>query len=116
MTETDAVSNFQQAKEMMTSIKALGCQFALDDFGVGFSTFNYMRELPMDTIKLDGIFIKDLDKNADDQLLLKHCLMSQKNWVRKPSLNLSKTKLFYKYSGTLALTMLEAITLVNLNH
>lgn len=71
VTETAAVSNLQQAKKMMTAIKALGCQFALDDFGVGFSTFNYMRELPLDIIKLDGIFIKDLDKNADDQLFVK---------------------------------------------
>jgi len=71
VTETAAVSNLQQAKVLMTSIRKLGCRFALDDFGVGFSTFNYMRELPTDIIKIDGIFIKDLDKNADDQLFVK---------------------------------------------
>lgn len=71
VTETAAVSNLQQAKKMMSAIKALGCQFALDDFGVGFSTFNYMRQLPLDIIKLDGIFIKDLDRNEDDQLFVK---------------------------------------------
>jgi diguanylate cyclase (GGDEF)-like protein/PAS domain S-box-containing protein len=71
ITETAAVSNIQQAKEMMVAIKSLGCQFALDDFGVGFGSFNYMRELPVDIIKIDGIFIKDLDKNADDQLFVK---------------------------------------------
>ena len=71
VTETAAVSNLQQAKALMTEIKVLGCQFALDDFGVGFSSFNYMRELPVDIIKIDGIFIKDLDKNADDQLFVK---------------------------------------------
>ena len=56
---------------MMTAVKALGCQFSLDDFGVGFASFNYMRQLPIDIIKIDGIFIKDLDKNADDQLFVK---------------------------------------------
>lgn len=71
VTETAAVSNLQQAKLMMTSVKALGCQFSLDDFGVGFASFNYMRQLPIDIIKIDGIFIKDLDKNADDQLFVK---------------------------------------------
>jgi diguanylate cyclase (GGDEF)-like protein/PAS domain S-box-containing protein len=71
VTETAAVSNLHQAKLMMTAIKALGCQFALDDFGVGFASFNYMRQLPIDVIKIDGIFIKDLDKNADDQLFVK---------------------------------------------
>ena len=71
ITETAAVSNLQQAKTMMSAIRALGCQFSLDDFGVGFTSFNYMRELPVDIIKIDGIFIKDLDKNADDQLFVK---------------------------------------------
>lgn len=71
VTETAAVSNLHQAKLMMTAIKALGCQFSLDDFGVGFASFNYMRQLPVDIIKIDGIFIKDLDKNADDQLFVK---------------------------------------------
>jgi len=71
ITETAAVSNFQQAKLLMVEIKKLGCQFSLDDFGVGFSSFNYLRELPIDIIKIDGIFIKDLDKNADDQLFVK---------------------------------------------
>ncbi|MDH5358677.1 MAG: EAL domain-containing protein [Gammaproteobacteria bacterium] len=71
ITETAAVSNLQQAKTMMAAIRALGCKFSLDDFGVGFTSFNYMRELPVDIIKIDGIFIKDLDKNADDQLFVK---------------------------------------------
>lgn len=71
VTETVAVSNLYQAKLMMTAIKALGCRFSLDDFGVGFASFNYMRELPIDIIKIDGIFIKDLDINKDDQLFVK---------------------------------------------
>lgn len=71
VTETAAVSNFQQAQLMMTAVKALGCQFSLDDFGVGFASFNYMKQLPVDIIKIDGIFIKDLDKNAHDQLFVK---------------------------------------------
>jgi diguanylate cyclase (GGDEF)-like protein/PAS domain S-box-containing protein len=71
ITETAAVSSFQQAKLLMTEIRKLGCEFSLDDFGVGFSSFNYLRQLPVDIIKIDGIFIKDLDKNADDQLFVK---------------------------------------------
>lgn len=71
ITENVALSNLQQAKETMMAIKALGCQFSLDDFGVGFSSFNYIRELPVDIIKIDGTFIRNLDKNADDQLFVK---------------------------------------------
>lgn len=71
VTETVAVANLHQAKLMMTAIKALGCRFSLDDFGVGFASFNYMRELPIDIIKIDGIFVRHLDHNADDQLFVK---------------------------------------------
>lgn len=83
VTETAAVSNLQQAKLMMTAIKALGCQFSLDDFGVGFASFSYMRQLPIDIIKIDGIFIKDLDKNADDQLFVKALIDVAKGLGRK---------------------------------
>lgn len=83
ITETAAVSNLQQAKKMMTDIKALGCQFALDDFGVGFSSFGYIRELPVDIIKIDGIFIKDLDKNTDDQLFVKALIVVAKGMGKK---------------------------------
>ena len=83
ITETAAVSNLQQAKKMMVAIKSLGCQFALDDFGVGFSSFSYIRELPVDIIKIDGIFIKDLDKNADDQLFVKALIDVAKGMGKK---------------------------------
>jgi len=83
ITETAAVSNLQQAKAMMIAIRKLGCRFALDDFGVGFASFNYMRELPLDIIKIDGIFIKDLDKNADDQLFVKALVDVAKGLGRK---------------------------------
>ncbi len=83
ITETAAVSNLQQAKKMMTAIKSLGCQFALDDFGVGFSSFSYIRALPVDIIKIDGIFIKDLDHNTDDQLFVKALIDVAKGMGKK---------------------------------
>ncbi len=83
VTETVAVSNLYQAKLMMTAIKALGCRFSLDDFGVGFASFNYMRELPIDIIKIDGIFIKNLDINTDDQLFVKALIDVAKGLGRK---------------------------------
>lgn len=83
ITETAAVSNLQQAKKMMIDIKSLGCQFALDDFGAGFSSFGYIRELPVDIIKVDGIFIKNLDQNADDQLFVKALIDVAKGMGKK---------------------------------
>jgi diguanylate cyclase (GGDEF)-like protein/PAS domain S-box-containing protein len=92
VTETSAVSNLQQAKKLMEAIKVLGCRFSLDDFGVGFSSFNYMRELPVDIIKIDGIFIKDLDKNEDDQLFVKALVDVAKGLGKKTVAEFVETK------------------------
>ncbi len=71
ITETAALSDIVSARRLMTSIKALGCKFALDDFGVGFSSFRYLKELPFDYIKIDGSFIQQLRHNKEDQVLVK---------------------------------------------
>ncbi len=71
ITETAAVSDILAAEKIMARIQALGCQFALDDFGVGFSSFYYLRELPVEYVKIDGSFIKDLANNTDNIVLVK---------------------------------------------
>ena len=71
ITETAAVANVQDAIAFMREIKALGCRFALDDFGSGFSSFAYLKQLPVDIVKIDGAFIQNLATSADDQLFVK---------------------------------------------
>ncbi|HET7062119.1 MAG TPA: EAL domain-containing protein, partial [Nitrosospira sp.] len=71
ITETAALEDLDAAKELMETIKALGCSFTLDDFGVGFSSFYYIRQLPVDIVKIDGSFIRNLAENPDDQILVK---------------------------------------------
>ena len=71
ITETAAVANVQDAIAFMREIKALGCRFALDDFGSGFSSFAYLKQLPVDIVKIDGAFIQQLAHSADDQLFVK---------------------------------------------
>jgi EAL domain-containing protein (putative c-di-GMP-specific phosphodiesterase class I) len=61
ITETEAIVNMQSASEFMHTLHKLGCRFALDDFGSGFASFTYMRQLPFDTIKIDGMFVRDMD-------------------------------------------------------
>lgn len=71
ITETAAVSDIAGAERLMREIKELGCRFALDDFGVGFSSFFYLKQLPVDFVKLDGMFIRQLPHSDEDQIFVK---------------------------------------------
>lgn len=66
LTETAAIKNVDQAAIFMKSVKALGCKFALDDFGIGLSSFAYLKTLPIDMVKIDGLFVRDVANDDVD--------------------------------------------------
>ncbi|MBF8277885.1 MAG: hypothetical protein HW390_2958 [Candidatus Brocadiaceae bacterium] len=71
ITETAAIGNITEAKEFIETLQLLGCRFALDDFGIGFSSFSYLKNLSFDFIKIDGSFIRDIPRSFMDQHLVK---------------------------------------------
>jgi diguanylate cyclase (GGDEF)-like protein len=70
VTETAAIANITDAQKFVRTLQAIGCGFALDDFGVGFSSFSQLKHLPVDYLKIDGSFVQDLAANAVDQRLV----------------------------------------------
>lgn len=71
ITESSLVENIATAQNFIATLKASGCNFALDDFGIGFSSFNYLQYLPLDYLKIDGSFIQNLPNNRFDQHMVK---------------------------------------------
>ncbi|MDO8141108.1 MAG: EAL domain-containing protein [Candidatus Brocadiales bacterium] len=71
ITETSIIENITVAQRFIAELKSLGCRFALDDFGIGFSSFNYIKHLPVDYLKIDGSFIRNLPHDTVDQHLVK---------------------------------------------
>jgi diguanylate cyclase (GGDEF)-like protein/PAS domain S-box-containing protein len=71
ITETGTIANINQAIKFITRLRALGIHFALDDFGSGLSSFAYLRSMPVDYVKIDGMFVKAMDTNAVDAAMVK---------------------------------------------
>jgi diguanylate cyclase (GGDEF)-like protein/PAS domain S-box-containing protein len=70
LTETVLMQDAESAVQMLRSLKAIGVQLAIDDFGVGYSSFSYLRKFPLDALKVDRSFINDISSNPDNATIL----------------------------------------------
>jgi len=71
ITETVAMADLELTASFMEQLRKLGCRTALDDFGVGYSSFAYLKDLPVDYVKIDGSFVRDIDINDLNKAIVK---------------------------------------------
>lgn len=103
ITETFAITHLESAIHFISEITSLGCRFALDDFGSGLSSFSYLQQLPVQKLKIDGIFIKDISNNTRNQAFVSTMVNLAKSMEMETVAEFVETESDYQMLSTLGL-------------
>lgn len=71
ITETDALQHLEKTGASIEQLRRLGCRFVLDDFGVGYCSFGYLSRLPVDEVKIDGLFVREINARPENELIIR---------------------------------------------
>jgi EAL domain-containing protein (putative c-di-GMP-specific phosphodiesterase class I) len=75
VTESTLVENFNTTVEQLAEVQALGIEVAIDDFGTGYSSLEYLKRLPIDYLKVDRSFVRDIETDADDRVIVQTIIL-----------------------------------------
>jgi diguanylate cyclase (GGDEF)-like protein len=111
LTETATIGNLAKAQEFMRTLQNLGCQFALDDFGTGVSSLAYLKDLPVNYLKIDGSFVRDSVQNPRSDSMIKAiaqlakvmCMETIAEYVETDNLRVKMTELGVDYGQGFAM-------------
>jgi diguanylate cyclase (GGDEF)-like protein len=111
LTETATIGNLAKAQDFMRTLQNLGCQFALDDFGTGVSSLAYLKDLPVNYLKIDGSFVRDSVHNARSDSMIKAiaqlakvmCMETIAEYVETDALRVKMTELGVDYGQGFAM-------------
>lgn len=103
ITETFAITHLQSATYFIGEITSLGCRFALDDFGSGLSSFSYLQQLPVQKLKIDGVFVKDIDNNPRNQAFVSTMVSLAQSMGMETVAEFVETQAEYEMLSTLGL-------------
>jgi len=111
LTETATIGNLAKAQDFMRTLQNLGCQFALDDFGTGVSSLAYLKDLPVNYLKIDGSFVRDSVQNARSDSMIKAiaqlakvmCMETIAEYVETDNLRVRMTELGVDYGQGFAM-------------
>ena len=113
LTETSAVSDLQDAERFIEALQKTGCTACMDDFGTGFSSFAYLKHLKADVLKIDGLFIRDLPNDRDNQVFVKSIVDVARGLARRRLPNLWKMPKYWKCCNASAWTWCRATIWIN---